>query len=133
MAPTPTGGGYWMVASDGGIFAFGNAAFHGSMGGQVLNKPVVAMAVDPATGGYWMIASDGGVFNFTAPFDGSAVGTKAGPGAAVLVSGATGTGYVVVSATGAVATFGNAPTFGSATVSSGTPVVAAASAGPATS
>jgi hypothetical protein len=32
MAPTPDGGGYWMVASDGGIFSFGNAAFDGSMG-----------------------------------------------------------------------------------------------------
>ena len=31
---TPTGPGYYMVASDGGIFAFGDAAFHGSMGGQ---------------------------------------------------------------------------------------------------
>ena len=30
MAPTPSGAGYWMVASDGGIFSFGNAGFHGS-------------------------------------------------------------------------------------------------------
>ena len=29
----PNGRGYWMVASDGGIFSFGNAAFFGSMGG----------------------------------------------------------------------------------------------------
>ncbi|HEV3351504.1 MAG TPA: polysaccharide deacetylase family protein [Acidimicrobiales bacterium] len=29
--------GYWEVASDGGIFSFGSAAFHGSMGGQPLN------------------------------------------------------------------------------------------------
>ena len=33
-AATPDGGGYWEVASDGGIFSFGDAAFHGSMGGQ---------------------------------------------------------------------------------------------------
>ena len=33
MAPTPTGKGYWLVASDGGIFAFGDAAFFGSTGG----------------------------------------------------------------------------------------------------
>ena len=30
MASTPTGQGYWLVASDGGIFAFGDAGFHGS-------------------------------------------------------------------------------------------------------
>ena len=43
--PRPANGkGYWNVASDGGLFAFGNAAFHGSMGGQHLNRPVVGMA-----------------------------------------------------------------------------------------
>jgi hypothetical protein len=31
MAATPTGNGYWEVASDGGIFSFGNARFSGSM------------------------------------------------------------------------------------------------------
>ncbi len=32
MAATPDGGGYWLVASDGGVFSFGDAAFHGSTG-----------------------------------------------------------------------------------------------------
>ena len=41
---TGNGKGYWNVASDGGLFAFGDAAFHGSMGGQHLNRPVVGMA-----------------------------------------------------------------------------------------
>ena len=43
-ASTPDGRGYWEVASDGGIFAFGDARFYGSMGGTRLNKPVVSMA-----------------------------------------------------------------------------------------
>ena len=71
LAPTPDGGGYWLVASDGGVFAFGDAAFYGSMGGQHLNAPVVGIAADSATGGYWLVASDGGVFAYDAPFDGS--------------------------------------------------------------
>ena len=50
------------MASDGGLFSFGDAAFKGSMGGQHLNEPIVGMAADPATGGYWEVASDGGVF-----------------------------------------------------------------------
>jgi len=29
MAATPDGKGYWEVASDGGIFAFGDAGFYG--------------------------------------------------------------------------------------------------------
>jgi hypothetical protein len=32
-----------MVASDGGIFSFGDAGFSGSEGGTVLNRPMVGM------------------------------------------------------------------------------------------
>jgi len=44
IASTPDGRGYWEVASDGGIFAFGDAGFDGSMGGRPLVKPVVGMS-----------------------------------------------------------------------------------------
>jgi hypothetical protein len=44
MATTPDGKGYWLVASDGGIFAFGDAGFFGSMGGGKLNSSIVGMA-----------------------------------------------------------------------------------------
>ena len=64
MAATPDGRGYWLVASDGGIFSFGDAAFHGSTGGMHLNQPVVGMAADPDGRGYWLVASDGGIFSF---------------------------------------------------------------------
>jgi hypothetical protein len=64
--------GYWEVASDGGLFAFGNAAFYGSMGGKPLNQPIVGMASTPTGGGYWEVASDGGLFAFgNAAFYGS--------------------------------------------------------------
>ena len=36
--------GYWLVASDGGIFAYGDAPFFGSTGALQLNKPIVGMA-----------------------------------------------------------------------------------------
>ena len=45
--PRPTAAGYWLVASDGGIFSFGDARFYGSTGGIHLNQPVVGMAADP--------------------------------------------------------------------------------------
>ncbi|TAN30759.1 MAG: hypothetical protein EPN30_00795, partial [Actinomycetota bacterium] len=35
--------GYWEVASDGGIFSFGDAVFYGSMGGHSLNQPIVGI------------------------------------------------------------------------------------------
>ena len=44
MATTPDGNGYWLVASDGGIFAYGDAGFYGSAGSILLNQPVVGMA-----------------------------------------------------------------------------------------
>ena len=44
MAATPDGGGYWLVASDGGLFSYGDARFYGSTGNRTLNEPVVAMA-----------------------------------------------------------------------------------------
>jgi hypothetical protein len=71
MATTANGQGYWLVASDGGNFAFGDAPFEGSMGSTHLNAPVVGMAPDATTGGYWLVASDGGIFSFDAPFEGA--------------------------------------------------------------
>jgi beta-xylosidase len=72
IAPTPDGHGYWLVASDGGIFSFGDARFFGSTGGIHLNEPVVGLAPTPDGGGYWLVASDGGIFSFgNAAFHGS--------------------------------------------------------------
>ena len=62
--PHPTAGGYWLVASDGGIFTYGDAGFYGSMGGHPLNKPIVGMAATPDGHGYWLVASDGGIFTY---------------------------------------------------------------------
>ena len=42
--PQAAGNGYWLVASDGGIFSFGDASFHGSTGAIALNRPIVGMA-----------------------------------------------------------------------------------------
>ena len=76
-AAAADGGGYWEVAADGGLFSFGDAVFHGSMGGTRLNAPVVGMAATADGGGYWEVASDGGLFSFgDAVFHGSMGGTR---------------------------------------------------------
>ena len=73
MAATPSGHGYWLVATDGGVFSFGDARFHGSTGAIRLNRPVVSLT--PSTdGGYWMVAADGGIFAFDVPYHGSLPG-----------------------------------------------------------
>ena len=54
MATDPATGGYWLVATDGGIFAF-NAPFFGSTGNIHLNRPIVGMSGDQsgAGTGWW--------------------------------------------------------------------------------
>jgi hypothetical protein len=69
---TPDGKGYWMVAEDGGIFAFGNAGFFGSMAGKPLNGRINSMTPTSNGQGYWLNGCDGGVFAFgNAPFFGA--------------------------------------------------------------
>jgi hypothetical protein len=83
MAPDADGDGYWLVASDGGIFAF-NAPFFGSTGSLKLNKPISGIVASPTGGGYLMVAQDGGIFSFgDVPFYGS-LGSN--PPAAPVVS-----------------------------------------------
>ena len=64
MASSPNGAGYWLVASDGGIFAFGDAGFYGSASSLRLDQPLVGMAATPDGKGYWLVAGDGGVFAY---------------------------------------------------------------------
>ncbi len=111
MAYDPVTGGYWLVASDGGVFA-ANAPFYGSTGAIRLNKPIVGIAADPATGGYWLVASDGGVFSFNAPFRGSTGSFRLNkPVVGMAVDTITG-GYWLVASDGGVFSF-DAPFHGS--------------------
>jgi hypothetical protein len=55
MAATP-GGGYWLVAADGGIFSFG-AEFYGSLGGGGLTEPAVGMVASKSGHGYWIVTT----------------------------------------------------------------------------
>jgi hypothetical protein len=49
MTATPTGNGYLLRASDGGLFAFGAAQFSGSEGGKSLNAPIVGLVADTSS------------------------------------------------------------------------------------
>ncbi|HEX4160928.1 MAG TPA: polysaccharide deacetylase family protein [Acidimicrobiales bacterium] len=110
---TSPAGGYWEAASDGGIFSFGTAAFHGSMGGQPLNEPIVGMAATPDGNGYWEVASDGGIFSFgTAAFHGSMGGQPLNEPIVAMAPGPAGAGYWEVAADGGVFSF-DVPFYGS--------------------
>ena len=126
MAATASGKGYWLVASDGGIFSFGDARFYGSMGGVRLNRPVVGMAATRTGKGYWLVASDGGIFSFgDARFYGSMGGIQLNrpivgmavsmPGRSPLCAarGCAGKGYWLAASDGGIFSFGDARFIGS--------------------
>ena len=112
--------GYWLVGSDGGIFSFGTAAFHGSMGGIPLQRPVVGITPTSTGNGYWLVASDGGIFSFgDATFYGSIPEVGLHPAGSGLpnslnapivgmVPTSTGEGYFMVASDGGVFAFGDA-------------------------
>jgi peptidoglycan hydrolase-like protein with peptidoglycan-binding domain len=114
IASTPDGNGYWLVASDGGIFNYGSARYYGSSGNIHLNSPIVGMAAAPDGKGYWLVAKDGGIFNYgSAHYYGSAgnihltspiIGMAVAPG---------GTGYWIVAADGGIFAYGTAKFKGS--------------------
>jgi N-acetylmuramoyl-L-alanine amidase len=114
MASTPDGKGYWLVASDGGIFTFGDAGFYGSEGGAPLNSPVVGVASTPDGKGYWLVASDGGIFTFgDAAFYGSEGGAPLNSPVVGMASTHDGKGYWLIASDGGIFTFGDAAFYGS--------------------
>ena len=109
MDATPTGGGYVLAATDGGVFAFGDARFRGSMGGVRLTQPVVDIAHVPAGSGYYLAASDGGVFAFgAARFRGSMGGVRLVAPVLAMDVAPDNAGYLLVAADGGVFAFGSA-------------------------
>ena len=138
ITPTADDRGYWLVASDGGTFAYGDAGFYGSIPAlglhaagsglaPSLSAPIVGIVPSTDGGGYFMVGADGGVFAFgNARFEGScpAIGGCVGTAVAVMPD-ATGDGYWVVTSVGAVYSFGDAHYYG-APGNLGVPVTSAA-------
>jgi len=115
LASTLAPDGYWLVGTDGGVFAYGAAGFHGSAGGLRLDAPVVGMAGTPDSAGYWLVASDGGVFAYgDASFHGSAGGLRLDAPVVGMAATPDGGGYWLVAADGGVFAYGSAGFHGSA-------------------
>ncbi len=106
--------GYRLVASDGGIFNYGDAGFYGSTGGMALAKPVVGMAATPDGRGYWLVASDGGIFNYgDAGFYGSTGGMALAKPVVGMAATPDGRGYWLVASDGGIFNYGDAGFYGS--------------------
>ncbi len=112
--PSAAFSGYDLVASDGGIFTYGQMPFCGSTGGIRLNAPIVGMAMAPNIGGYWEVAADGGIFTYgNAQFYGSMGGRPLNQPIVGMAATPDGKGYWEVAADGGIFTFGDAAFYGS--------------------
>jgi len=109
VAPTKSTHGGWVAAADGGVFAFGDATFYGSMGAVRLNQPIVGIAATPTGHGYWLVARDGGIFSFgDARFHGSTGGIHLNKPIVAMAASPSSGGYWFVASDGGIFSFGDA-------------------------
>ncbi len=112
MVPSGDGGGYFMVAADGGVFAFGDARFEGSCPGiGGCSGAAVAVMPDANQNGYWLVTATGHVYSFG---DAASRGAP-GPQSSVITSAArtpSGNGYWMVDGNGQIFGYGDATPFG---------------------
>jgi hypothetical protein len=114
MASTPSGGGYWLVNSQGGVTGHGDAQGYGSMAGHQLNAPIEHIVATPDGKGYWLVAADGGTFAFgDAGFYGSMGGQHLNAPVVDIAPTKDGKGYWLVAADGGIFAFGDAAFHGS--------------------
>jgi hypothetical protein len=99
-----------MFSADGGVFAFGDAPFLGSLAGRALNAPIIAGVAKATDTGYWLLGADGGVFAFNAPFRGSLAGRHLNRPVVDIIP--FGNGYVVVAGDGGAFNFSSSPFLG---------------------
>jgi hypothetical protein len=109
FALSPDRGGYYTVARNGLVRAFGDARVQGT----ATSAKAVGMAIDTATGGYWVASPTGTVHGYNAPNLGRS--TSAAPVVAIA-SNPNGQGYYLVSSNGQVTACGHAQFFGNMTV-----------------
>jgi hypothetical protein len=111
---SPDGNGYLLASADGGVFAFGDATYEGSLGNLDITGPIVAMATTSTGKGYWLGALDGGVFAFgDAGFYGSMGATRLNQPIVGMAATPDGKGYWLVAADGGIFAFGDAGYYGS--------------------
>lgn len=117
IALTPSGGGYWIAASDGGVYAFGDARFYGSGASRAsaVDQEIVGIAATPRGDGYWLLGKWGRIYSFG---NAEQLGHY-DPGSDRVAWPFTGIsptpdggGYWIVNQDGAVYAFGNAQFYG---------------------
>jgi hypothetical protein len=113
LAADSTGQGYWTCGYDGGVFAYGDATFRGTGGGQSYSQPILGIVRTPTGYGYWLFGADGNVLPFG---DAVAAGNLAGQALTAPIVGMasthTGQGYWLAGQDGTITPFGDAQNYG---------------------
>ncbi len=113
MVPSSDDRGYFMVGSDGGVFAFGDATFAGScpsIGG--CSGAAVAVIPDATGDGYWLVTVTGHVYAFGDAVNYGQPGPESEP-VTSAVRTPDGKGYWILYANGMIVPYGDAGSFGS--------------------
>ena len=114
MVPSSDGAGYFMVSSDGGVFAFGDAHFAGSCPGiGGCQGSAVAVMPDASGDGYWVATNTGNVYAFGDALYFGAPGIQGSP-VTSAVRTPDGGGYWILLADGTVFNYGDAEYLGGA-------------------
>ena len=109
MAATPDGRGYWLVGSDGGVFAFGDAHYFGSAANQNIGTWVTGIAPTKDGLGYWLIAATAGVLSYgDAVFYGPTPNEPPFSPTAAIAATPTGKGYWLLQPDAVATTFAGA-------------------------
>jgi len=116
IVATPSGQGYYILISDGGVYSFGDAVFYGSTGGSRpgghdLTGIALSYNRNGQVNGYWLVGSDGGVFSFgDAPFLGSSGGVPGRGSISNITTRPDGRSYAWVHKEGGVSLSRTVPT-----------------------
>jgi hypothetical protein len=109
-----SGSGYWVVTANGSVYSFGDAAYHGGMGGHSINAPITGAEATPSGNGYWELGRDGGIFSFgDAAFSGSTGAIHLNKPVIGMERTPSGHGYWLVASDGGIFSFGDAHFYGS--------------------
>jgi Matrixin len=114
LAARPTGGGQWLLRSDGVVEARGAIPTYGDVRTLSLNGAPLDIAATPTGRGYWILGADGGIFSFgDARFHGSTGAMRLNKPIVGMAATASGNGYWLVATDGGIFSFGDARFHGS--------------------
>ncbi|MGH8972050.1 MAG: Calx-beta domain-containing protein [Acidimicrobiia bacterium] len=105
----PKARGFWLYGADGGVFAFGDAPFKGSLVDTSIDQQIVGLAPAGDGSGYWLAGDKGRVYPVGVPD----LGSLAEPDdVSAMTASPSGAGYALLGIGGRVHPFGDAADLG---------------------